>query len=103
MFAPLLRSLPAPLCITFKYVFVAHACEYYVLLSCMQATAEAITLGECMHSEAISDVLTEVGGDFDAFSTCGGEATVMEAQPEVVEREVQAASIMMAKPAVARV
>ena len=56
VFAPLLRSLPAPLCITFKYVFVAHACEYYVLLSCMQATAEAITLGECMHSEAISDV-----------------------------------------------
>ena len=63
----------------------------------MQATAEAITLGDCLSAEAISDVLSEVGGDFDAFSTCGGEATVMEADPEVAAEEVRKAEALRAR------
>ena len=65
----------------------------------MQATASAIVKGECMNSEAISDVLAEVGGNFDAFSTCGQTATVMEAEPDVVEKEVEAANEMIASRA----
>lgn len=62
----------------------------------MQAAAEAITAGECLSSEAISDVLAEVGASFDAFSTCGAEATVMEAEPEVVEQEIEKAEELRA-------
>lgn len=60
----------------------------------MQAAAEAITLGDCLSAEAISDVLAEVGANFDAFSTCGGEATVMEAAPAVAEEEMAKADAM---------
>lgn len=48
-----------------------------------------------MNSEAISEVLTEVGGDFDAFSTCGETATVMPADDAVVA--AQAKDIAAAK------
>ena len=69
----------------------------------MQATASAITKGECMHSEAISDVLAEVGGNFDAYSTCGETATVMEAEPAMVQKEVQKANAAItARKATAR-
>lgn len=62
----------------------------------MQAAAEAITLGECLSSEAISEVLAEAGANFDAFSTCGSDATVMEAEPEVVEQEIAKAEALRA-------
>lgn len=60
--------------------------------ACMQATAVAITKGECMHSQAISEVLTEAGAEFDAYSTCGEIADVLEAEPAVVEEEIKAAN-----------
>ena len=64
--------------------------------TCMQATASAITKGKCMNSEAITDVLAEAGGNFDAFSTCGETASVMEAEPAMVEKEVKKANAAMA-------
>ena len=62
----------------------------------IQATAHAITLGECESAGAIADSLAKAGGEFDAFSTCGGEADVMEAEPELVEKEIEKAEAFRA-------
>lgn len=45
-----------------------------------------------MNAEAISEVLTEAGADFDAYSTCGETAEVLLAEPAVVEEEIKAAN-----------
>jgi hypothetical protein len=65
-----------------------HTSKLYTGSEYMQATAEAITLGECMNSNAISGVLAEAGAKFDAFSTCGPSANSMEAPPDVVLEEI---------------
>ena len=55
------------------------------------AAAEAIAQGDCLSAKAISTVLADAGADFDAFSTCGGTAKAIEAEPEVVEKEIKKA------------
>lgn len=44
----------------------------------MQAVAQAVVKGNCLNSEAVSEVLAEVGGSFDAESTCGLTATAIQ-------------------------
>lgn len=48
----------------------------------MQAVAQAIVKGNCLNSEAIADVLAEVGAEFSAESTCGLTATAILVEPD---------------------
>ena len=52
------------------------------LMHRVQAVAEAIVKGNCLNSEAISEVLAEVGGTFTAESTCGLTATAIQVEPD---------------------
>ena len=52
------------------------------------SVAEAIAQGDCLSATAISGVLAEAGAEFDAFSECGGVAEFIEAEPDVVQKEI---------------